>query len=304
MVWPLSGWWAPKVLCANDICAHFGRGVRPNGHGGVWTCRQCRQPLPGLPGVFHAARTSVLILVGTEGSGKSSWLIQGLQKLESRHPLAFPLDDQDSLWEGCKTAVSQGFNPPPTPAVPTTAWCVDVVKGTSRQRLHIHDLSGLEAADQAMLSRHRSFEHVNYLLLALDPFSLPAVRSRHGEAVRSMRPPVRPASQAFGMEHLGALLSTLENLHRRPKGPQWDIAVAVMLTKLNVLGLMRKVSEPGASLECLDQGCRQQLASWDGGGLVRALDSQFRQVRYFAPTPAGEGVFSADQPLLWALGAN
>jgi hypothetical protein len=299
VVWSTSFWWRSKELCPNDTCGHFGRGLRPSSADDPWRCRACRQPLPRPVSLFRTRRPVVVILMGTAGSGKSSWLICGLQKLETRRPLTFPIHGQEESWRGCKTAMARGFYPPPTPAVPSVAWCVDL-EGRSWQRLQVYDISGLEAADSTMLARHRSFRHVTCLVLAVDPFSLVAVRSQHGEALRWIRPPVRPASRAFGQEHLGALLSTLENVRASPRDRPWDVAVAVILTKLNVLGLVRMIGEPNATLERVNEACRQQLASWDAGSLVRALDVRFHRVHYFAPTPTGEGVFSPDQPLLWA----
>jgi len=301
MEWRFPGWRGAKVLCPNASCGHQGWGVAVASGGTPEVCARCHQPLPRGNGRTPAPRA--LAVLGTERCGKTSWLVRGLDALcMGSDSYTFPLEGQEEQWRAWRQALDLGRVVPPTPAVPGVAWCLDRVQDGRHQRLYVYDTSGLEAVDPQRLARHRSFQHLDGLVLVVDPFGLPVVQRTYGTAVRTMRPPVEPTTRAFGEVHLAAVLQALDTFRPRPLDGRWTLSVAVVVTKLDVMGLIRTLGDERSATEAsVEAACRRQLQAWGFENMLRQLDFHFRRVRYFASTPRGNGPFSPGHPLLWSL---
>ena len=220
---------------------------------------------------------------------------------ETSESFTFPIDGQAERWNRHKAILDCGKAFSPTVAVPGVAWCVDLVKDGAARRVYIHDTSGQEAHSGNLLLRHRSLCRANVLVLVLDPFGIPSVWKRYGKAVRMMRPPVRRALP-FDTRHLSALLRTLQKLRTAPRQNQWDISLAVVLSKMDVLGLSRDFGDPKTATQAsVEKTCREHLARWGLENVMRILEARFSEVAYFACQPFGDPPFSPETSLLWAL---
>jgi hypothetical protein len=179
------------------------------------------------------------------------------------------------------------------------AWCLDFVLGGACRRLYVYDIAAQEASDVRRLTRHRSLARLSGLALVLDPFGLAAVRERYGHAIRDLRPPVSPTPQSFGEAELAVVMQSLAACRPSPRGGVWNLSVAVVVTKLDVLGLGRRLGSETASPEDIHRACRNQAAEWGFENMIRALDAHFRRVRFFGAWPGSRGAFAQGNALLW-----
>ena len=301
MAWFFTGRERAKVLCPNGLCGHVGRGAPPGAEGRAHVCRKCRQALPR--GSRNGAEPVVVMVVGTHWCGKTSWLVRGIGRLsEGPYELEFPIEGQAEAWRALKGGLDCGRPVPATPAVPGAAWCIDFFKGKAGRRAYVHDTGGSDEGDAAVFMRYRILGRVDALVAVVDPFGIPAVWKKHGPAVKDMRPAVRPSREAFGATQVSSLLQALETLRKGRRRERWEIPVAVVLTKLDVLGLGRSFGDCAtATVESVDLACRKQLEQWGYGNLERLLEARFCRSVFFACQPTGAGAFSADAPLVWAV---
>lgn len=289
-----------KTLCPNSACAHFGRPVRSREHRGPDLCGRCQQPLPSS---HEGEPPAVVMVLGSPNCGKTTWLLRGLQALAGEHEgLRFALASQQDSWEQQTTALDCGRPAASTPAVPGVAWCCDVALEGQWRRLHVHEVGGEASADEATLFRYRAFQRVTGLVLVLDPFAIPALRHRHGAVARSMRPPLRPAPEPYDASHVTALLRVLDRYRAPTEGHRWTIPVALVLTKLDAMGLSLEFGDPRTpNADDVETACRRKLLAWDFDRLLRSLEAHFRPVRCFATDPYAGGAFSPERPILWML---
>jgi hypothetical protein len=244
----------------------------------------------------------VLAVLGTERCGKTSWLVRGLDAFCSETgDGGFPLAGQADRWLLFRQALGLGKVIPPTPPVPGSAWCRDWVKDGRRQRLYVHDLSGQETADPHRLARYRCFRQLDGMVIVVDAFGLEVVGRKFGPLVRNMRPPVEPSPRSFAGEHLGALVQALEMSGPAPLNAPRPLPVAVVVTKLDVMGLIRGFGEAQASAAEAQTACRRQLAAWGWANMLQALEARFQPVAYFACEPSGKGAHSPAAPFRWLL---
>jgi hypothetical protein len=128
---------------------------------------------------------------------------------------------------------------------------------------------------------------------------LAVARQRYLDAVSDLRPPVSPTPEAFNETHLAVLLKTLEVHREPPSAGVWDLAVAVVMTKLDVLGLGRRLGSERTSADEISRACRAQAAEWGFDNMTRALETHFRKVRFFAAWPGSRGPFASGNALQW-----
>jgi hypothetical protein len=240
-------------------------------------------------------------LLGSEHCGQTSWLIRGFDAItQSGERYRFPVDGQEQQWEEYLKTLNFGRTVPSTPGLPGVAWCLDFASNGACNRLYLFDIAGEEAADPRRLTRHRNFRYLDGLVLAIDPFGLDPVRRRYGHTIETLRPPVRPTGRPFGETHLSAILRTLEMCRQAPRAGTWDIPVAVLMTKMDVLGLGQRLgSEVSSTGEDIHRACRRQLSEWGFENMIRAIESHFRRVRFFGTWPGAQGPFAPGNALLW-----
>lgn len=300
----VRGWWnarrrGPAALCPHDSCGHLGRGILTGQDDTVFRCSRCQHRLPGCG---SKATHLAIALLGSPHCGQTSWLLRCLDcSRERMDRMSFVLDGQEAQWRGALSALGLGTPPQKTPPVPGTAWCVECVKGGAARRLYLYDVGGDEVSERERLSRHQCFRHVGALIVMIDPFGFPELQKKYGALVRGMRPPVAPTSRTFSEEDLVTLLQTLEAARPAPRDGRWDLSVAVVVTKLDVLGLARHFEADIAGSPGNEQTCRKKLEEWGFGNMLRRLELHFARVACFATHARGSGTFSPANPLMWAL---
>lgn len=295
-------WGSPNVLCPSDACGHTGRAV-VTGKAAAAKCQACGAQLPKTDRRTPLPRT--VVVLGTPRCGQTSWLMRGFKALrESADQFSFLVENQEDCWRSNEIALNLAKRLPPTPAILPVAWCVEYESNGFHERLYVHDVSGCETVDPHRIARHQCWKHVNGMVLVVDPFGLPAVRRKYGQAIQSLRPPIEPTSQAFSGEHLAAVIQAMTAYRVPRRRGHWNVSVAVVVTKLDALGLIRNFgSEPGSTLESVDTACRNHLMQWGFGNMIREFELRFDKVRYFANGSQGRDAFSPANPLRWLHGA-
>jgi hypothetical protein len=242
-------------------------------------------------------------MAGSERCGQSSWLTRGFADLTAQaERYRFAITGQEGQWEEAERVLSLGNSLPRTPGMPGIAWCLDTVQNGVGRRVYVYDIAADELTEQPRLGRHRSLRQLSGLAIVIDPFGLDLVRQRYGHVIQNLRPPVRPTPRSFGETELNLVLRSFEVCRPAPPNGVWNLSVAVIVTKLDVLGL-------GAQMESLAAGaggqiheaCRVQLSEWGFANMVRALDSRFRSVRFFPTWPGASGACAPGNALRWFL---
>lgn len=292
--WPGRG--GGELLCPSARCGHRGRALAT---GGPAKCAVCRQALPAGDGAGFPVRA--IALLGTDRCGQSSWLVRSFEEItREAERYRFSVEGQESQWEENLKALSLGRPVPSTPALPGIAWCLDFALYGDCRRVYVYDTAAEEVSDPRRLTRHQNLRHVDGLVVVVDPFGLGLVRQRYGHAIQDLRPPVRPTAQSFGETQLAVLLQSLGVARVEPRSGIWDVAVAVVVTKLDVLGLGRRLgSETRSTIEDIHEACRAQMAQWGFENMIRALDSHFCRVRFFGTWPGSRGPFAPGNALRW-----
>jgi hypothetical protein len=224
---------------------------------------------------------------------------------ESADHFSFLIEGQEDCLLSNVSALSLAKKLPPTPAILPVAWCAEYESNGLRERFYVHDVSGCETSVPNRIVRHRSWKHVNGMVVVVDPFGLPAVQRKYGQAIQSLRPPIEPTSQAFSGQHMAAVIQAMTAYRVPRRRGRWSVSVAVVVTKLDALGLIRNFgNEQRATPESVDAACRNYLVQWESGNLIREFELRFARVRFFASSSHGQGAFSPANPLRWLLGAN
>src|SRR5262249_13858697 len=109
----------------------------------------------------------------------------------------------------------------------------------------------------------------------------------------------------LGTGHVAAVLRALERTRPPPANGRWRLPVAVVVTKLDAMGLLRHFSQGAAAGGGdLEAPCRRPLEAWGLGEVLSSLDQHFPPVNCFASSPYGTGPFAPGAALLWLLSVS
>lgn len=299
LIWRIAQLADRRVLCPNGACDCRGGGIPASRSGGEKVCAQCRQLLP-KPG-RRPHRTAVVAVLGTGRCGRTSWIVRALNGLaEPAGAIEFPIPGQMEAWQQSRSLLAHGRPLSVTVPTPAPAWCVDTRRDGENYRIYLHDTGGREAVEERLLRRRLSLRRINALVLVLDPFGISDVWRKYGPVVEGMHPPVWPSPYCYDVPHLSALVRVLDRLRGKPRRQQWEISVAVVVSKLDVQGLVREFSGCDKSDEAAAmQACQSRLVASRYGNLVRALEQRFSKTAYFPCHPFRSGPCSPVAPLLW-----
>jgi len=273
-----------------------------NGRGALTSkCRSCGRPLARE---HTESRTFAVALAAGPSGGKTAYAVALLTELVER---AFPSrglsvrflsPEERQEYEHARRLFDEGT--PPAKTVDPLRRAVDllVTKGTDAATLYLFDVAGEAFDSEERLGEAGFHEYLSGLLFLIDPFSLPAVRVRHADALAAGGAGLA-ASESVPLDTLGRILNTLEQSFGLAPGAKWPHAVAVVLTKMDAFG--------GA---LAGAPARELLERWDQHALLRQLERRFARVGYFACSALGRtpgtrpGAFEprgVREPLEWLL---
>lgn len=289
------------LLCPNAACAYLQKKVWFSSQTTNQFCKQCKQQLP------DTERTSSLptniILLGSEHSGKTTWLIRSFAQLRSfTGNISFPIHAQKRQFEDYYTKLNHGNSLPRTPMAPQSAWIIDLRLANTNTRLYLHDTSGEESKDVVRLTRYRCLRYVTGIILFIDPFGLSPLVQRYGNLVRTMHPPVNPTPQTYSETHLSLLFQALHMYVKVAPGKKFNISVAIVITKLDVMRMYHyfKVTEK-TDQDTLNELLKKRLCEWGMSNFISILDFYFKRVAYFISLPDGVDYTNNHAPILWLL---
>lgn len=180
--------------------------------------------------------------------------------------------------------------------------------------VYLYDAAGEAYKDAGSLADHRYYDHLNGLVLLLDPFSLPEVADRYAAEIArddTMRPSLERIDDIF--DRLVINLEQHFGVRRKAKVKQ---ACAIVLGKVDAFDLATRFGQaavdakmaenPGLKEQAAcDQVCREFLKDMGGEGLLQKFAQKFQTHRFFAcSTLELSGASPAhrpDTPLLWLM---
>lgn len=262
-------------------------------------------PMSGLIGYAETLR---IALVGGASVGKTTYLAAAMLEFErdaEQRRLAVNVVEESSAAYGeVVGALRQGRLPEKTQVSGNPA-LVTEVQGDRRSRvLYAYDVAG-ESYERSDEARNLRFLEVpSGLVLLVDPLAIRRVAEEHRSELNQVRDAVLP-SQEDPNRVLERTVAALIEGGANPK----EIPIAVAIAKTDAFGI-------GTEIEQLrDEGGDDAPKAWlernGGGNFVRAVEAEFKQVRWFAcsalgrmPDPADRRPFEpegATVPLLWLL---
>lgn len=303
----------------------FGRNQLPS------ECPHCHRPLNEAIGLV---RNLHIPLVGGPSAGKTSFLMASMSDLYQRYldnnvELSFPEKKDQALFERCHRDFAHGHSVAKTVAESPDAFLVKV--GTSsgnRGLLYVYDAAGELYQQTETLRRAEYYSYTHGVLFLVDPFSLPQVKSDFDSELRVAANQVKPCIEE-PQEVYARMISTFQQ-HPGMKNGLSKIPCAIIVSKSDAFGLDGMIQStvppaivpPSSRLAAIrgsisakteDQesaAVRQWLDDHGGGNLVRSVEKDFQQVRYFYCSALGRlpdghlAAFKPDkvlEPLAWLL---
>jgi len=337
----------PEYLC--DKCGKIHTRLIPNSYGILFhTCTcgnklpasffvnrgrlQARCPAPSCHSFLdrkHVETQKICIpILGGPSSGKTTYIFSLVRRLiEQTAPMlnfetGFLNKTEESAYKKVENLLKHGTVPEKTTNILPRAFNLELRKhGKIKWLLYLYDPAGeayINASDQ---SEHHYHEYLNGMILILDPFSIPKVRSLYENELSRTWNSVKPSSLPVD-ETLETVISTLENSYGLSKTGRIKSPLAVVITKIDAFGLENIIGEQavikasiGGSLqarsECRNNLLINQLKKWGQESLIQLLETRFTEVAYFScsslgriPDGSQKDFISYDvmEPLLWICG--
>ena len=284
-------------------------------------CPHCMMPLSARIGTIRNIHIPV---VGGPAAGKTSFLMASMVELRRRAKsgsltLDFPEKRDERLFDACSTAFSAGFVLGKTAEYSPNAFLASV--GDADRNgvlLYLYDAAGELFQKSDTLRLHEYYSYTHGILFLIDPFSLPSVQLELGHLIRPAVADIKPCEER-PQDVYDRVIGMLRTISKG--GSFGSQPLSVVVTKVDAFGLearIRPLAEKVLTLESkaeLGDGrstaVRQWLVDQGEGNLVRSVEHDFKNVRYFCCSALGhipsgrpapfvpKGVID---PLAWTLG--
>lgn len=262
-------------------------------------------PMSGLIGYAETLR---IALVAGPSAGKTTYLAGAMLEFEemaAEKRLALDvLEESRTAYGEVVGGLRKGQLPEKTQIGGNPA-LVTEVQGDDRSRvLYAYDVAGESYQASEEVRNLRFLEVPSGLVLLVDPLSIRRVAEEHAAELKEARDAVRPSSE----EPIRVLERTVAALVEGGADPK-EIPVAVTIGKTDAFGIGEEIEALRRSVG--DRAPRAWLEANGAGNFARAVEQEFKQVRWFACSALGR-VPSADDkrpfqpqgataPLLWLL---
>lgn len=278
-------------------------------------------PYDGRPlnAVIGSVRNLHIPIVGGPAAGKSSFLMANMVELNEHTErkeisVEFPENRHRLLFDACREAFLRGEVLTKTAELSPDAFLVKIKGGRGEHRLlYVYDAAGELFERGDVLRGHEYFSYVHCILFLIDPFSLPQIRIDLAREIAGSADSIKPSDEP-PMEVYERMVTNLRQL----SGAKDRLVprLAVILTKVDALGVEFQVAEETRTAQFEPKpdsypestGVKKWLVAHGEGNLVRAIDNDFGEVRYFACSalghmPDGKPFVprGALRPLSWAL---
>jgi hypothetical protein len=289
----------------------FGRNKLP----AICPHEACRRPLSAAVGTKRNLHVPV---VGGPAAGKTSFLMANMVELHGcaangEVSLSFPETKDEKLFDACRRAFGSGTVLRKTAEFSPDAFLVNLADGRGKGALlYVYDAAGELYQDTEVLRGHEYYSYTHAILFLVDPFSLQRVQIDYQSSLRGASDAIKPCAER-PQDIYDRMIGTLREsskMGRRFKNQP----VAVVVTKVDAFDLASKMRvatsrrRDGTGQE--SQSVRQWLMDHGEGNLVRSIEHDFKNVRYFCCSalgrmPDGNGApfrpAGVLDPLSWAL---
>jgi hypothetical protein len=278
-------------------------------------CSTCHRPLI-LSSIGELSEKPIAI-IGGPSAGKTVFLRQAVRLLRQRlgeYPRAIiKIDsaDQEKLAQDL-ALLDRGQVVAKTAFGATQAFGMAIkIPKIMRSLLYLYDTGGEDFATMTQFGRKQVIQHLKGVILIVDPFSLPGLSDYAASQVGASSVPLK--------EIVAVLIAGVNQMLVSRTTEQSKVPLAVVIAKADAFPqeeyafLRGLVSGDGRTQSPeLSGRCRQALISLGEGGSVRALETKFANVRYYASSALGRSPdFRTTQPFqpsgvlepfMWTLG--
>ncbi|CCQ63065.1 Serine/Threonine protein kinase [Crocosphaera watsonii WH 0401] len=290
-------------------------------------CPECKRPIEGIGGI-----NAHIPIVGLPNSGKTHYMYMGLKQLKEEyapaHSLEVKLPNQTHLqqYEDSINSLKTGQTLLKNSAADDSAKALNLEVKKSNQAvpnlLYLYDVAGeyINADELAELQKY--FEYVNGAFLIIDPFSIPQVHQKYEEERQDNASPSLQDLEA-SYERMLYLFET----KTKKKRDKFSQPIAIIITKVDSCDLeqqigtlaaqqyMAKNSDVNNEQDAINILVKQFLDDYGAGNLVRNIEGNFSDVRFFScsnlgfsdqtigsqdPHPSFDGV-RVLEPMLWLM---
>lgn len=294
----------------------------------VQKCAACNRPMNREIGRLINIHIPV---IGGPLTGKSNYIFTATNQFIEKYALprgfeiSFPDEDHKRAYESNLASLQTGKELVKTANVVPQAYNLAVKKPRDLigRIVYIYDAAGEAYATEDNTLLQTYYKYVHGLIFIIDPFAIEFYHRQHESEIASIQKMIRPSTLSV-MDAYSRMLSMLESCIGVRKGGKFDIPIAVVISKTDVLDLEKQVGHTAVSQRLQrDSSMRSEavasrrvieefLEGNELGNLVRDLEFQFKNVGYFACSALGRMPDSADtrpyepigvlEPLLWLLG--
>lgn len=231
-------------------------------------------------------------LVGGPTAGKSSLLSAMMFELSQKAQagqlkLEFPEKKDERLFAVCKEAFLNGQTVAKTAAYSPTAFMAAIEDPRGKSALvYAYDAAGELYQGAPELQGQEYYSYTHGIVLVIDPYSMPEVRSAQGRDYEGVQHAIRPSSELTEAVY-GRMVESLRGFSQTTG--RIDQPLAVVVTKTDALGLRQQIQREGHGSDSseLSDAVKQWLVKHGEGNLVRTIERDFKDVRYFACSALG-----------------
>ena len=262
-------------------------------------------PMSGLIGFAETLRFA---LVAGPRAGKTTYLAGAMLEFEEmaaeKHLAVNVLEESSGAYREVVGGLRSGRLPEKTQISGNPA-LVTEVQGNDRSRvLYAYDVAGESFQSSEDVRSLRFLEVPSGLILLVDPFSISRVVEEHADELEAARDAVRPSPEE-PIRVLERMAAALVEGGVDAK----EIPVAVVIGKTDAFGIDAEIDAFRAGAG--EEAPKVWLEAKGAGNFVRAVQGEFKQVRWFACSALGRVPGEGDQrpfepegataPLLWLL---
>ena len=262
-------------------------------------------------------RPVVIPIIGAVSAGKTTFLFRLLNQLHTKYAPAhnrefvFANNYNQQLYNHNINLLARGGFPEKTQQKNPIAFNFFLQKGQRSRLFFFFDAAGEAFSQRDSLFQHKFYNYFHALVFVIDPFSLPEIRYRYHELLKS-RPDIRPSQENLD-DVFDITLNTLQQNYHVRVDKAITRPVAIVITKTDAFDLDKIMGMQALELyqtqhghrgdrgQILDQLCRQFLRNNGAGSLLAKMESKFARSRFFPVSAAGNHTTGMDLVADWLI---
>jgi hypothetical protein len=322
----IYGIWSHRCQCTTKLCTieHFGRSKL------IRICPNCRNPLNGDIGQGSNIH---LPIIGGPSAGKTHYITAALDALICNYTAMYNyrfsfIDHRHELnFQANVRQLAHGQSLAATPEITPPAYTLkmNVPDVPVPKIMYIYDAAGeaYNANEQTHLQTY--YRYVHGLIFIIDPCAITPFRLKYEQQINAISSYLRPCASEIMQVHDRMMLQ-LEKTRGLRKQRRYQIPIAVVVTKVDALGLEHEIgAEAARNLmhndhsymtegEAIHKLVQDFLRGYGQSDLLRNLEYHFSTVRYFSCSSLGRLPVQTDSsnfipmrvldPLAWLLSQN